>query len=158
MSEQAVIQHIKQCRDITRSFASRVFPIFWPSWCKQIVERAEKATSNKEQVALLEVRNLIAAVQEPAEQEFLQYLSNGFVKFKNKNLNTLTGEERFSGDMLSLVEHSDLEETIAITSISHRAENTYAEALWKVQERLMLLNGNEQLDSRSNPSSPVQFC
>jgi len=158
MTDQAVIQHIKQCRDITRSFASSVFPIFWPAWCKQIIERAEKATSNKEQVALLEVRNLLAAVQEPAEQEFLQYLSNGFVKFKNKTLNTLTGEERFSGDMLSLVEHSDLEETIAITSISHRAENTFAEYLWTVQERLVLLNGSEKLDSRSNPSSPVQFC
>lgn len=158
MTDQAVIQHIKQCRDITRSFAGTVFPIFWPAWCKQIIERAEKATSNKEQVALLEVRNLLAAVQEPAEQEFLQYLSNGFVKFKNKTLNTLTGEERFSGDMLSLVEHSDLEETIAITSISHRAENTFAEDLWAIQERLRLLNGNEKLDSRSNPSSPVQFC
>lgn len=158
MSDQALIQHIKQCRDLTRSFASRVFPIFWPAWCKQVVERAEKATSNKEQVALYEVRNLLAAVQDPAEQEFSQYLSNGFVKFKNKTLNTLTGEERFSGDMLSLVEHSDLEETIAITSISHRAENAFAESLWALQERLALLNGSSKLDARSNPASPVQFC
>lgn len=158
MTEQVVIQHLKQCRDLTRGFAARVFPNFWRLWCKQILEHADRAKSNKEQVALLEVRNLIAAVQEPAEQEYSQNLANGFVKFKNKTLNTLTGEERFTGDILSLVEHSDLEETIAITSITHRAENFCAEYLWFLQQRLALLNDGERPDDRSNPASPVQFC
>lgn len=158
MSEQLVIQHLKQCRDLTRSFAYRVFPNFWRQWCKQILEVAEHAKSNKEQVALYEIQNLIAAVQHAAEQEFSQHLANGFVKFKNKALNTLTGEERFSGDILSLVEHSDLEETIAITSITHRADNFFAEQLWAFQQRLALLNDGEKIDERSNPVSPVQFC
>jgi len=158
MSEQIVIQHLKHCRDLTRGFAYRVFPNFWRHWCKSLLENAEAAKSNKEQLALFEVQNLIAAVQQPAEQEFCQHLGNGFVKFKNKTLNTLTGEERFTGDMLSLVEHSDLEETIAITSITHRAESFYAEHLWSLQQRLALLNDGEKLDERSNPASPVQFC
>ena len=158
MSEQIVIQHLKHCRDLTRGFAYRVFPNFWRHWCKEILEHAEQAKSNKDQLALFEVQNLIAAVQQPAEQEFCQHLGNGFVKFKNKALNTLTGEERFTGDMLSLVEHSDLEETIAITSITHRAEGFYAEQLWALQQRLALLNDGEKLDDRSNPTSPVQFC
>ncbi len=158
MSEQIVIQHLKHCRDLTRGFAYRVFPNFWRHWCKEILEHAEHAKSNKEQLALFEVQNLISAVQQPAEQEFCQHLGNGFVKFKNKTLNTLTGEERFTGDMLSLVEHSDLEETIAITSITHRAEGFYAEQLWALQQRLALLNDGEKLDERSNPASPVQFC
>lgn len=158
MSEQIVIQHLKHCRDLTRGFAYRVFPNFWRHWCKSLLENAEQAKSNKEQLALFEVQNLIAAVQQPAEQEFCQHLGNGFVKFKNKTLNTLTGEERFTGDMLSLVEHSDLEETIAITSITHRAESFYAEQLWSLQQRLALLNDGEKLDERSNPASPVQFC
>lgn len=158
ISEQIVIQHLKHCRDLTRGFAYRVFPNFWRHWCKEILQHAEQAKSNKEQVELFEVQNLIAAVQQPAEQEFCQHLGNGFVKFKNKTLNTLTGEERFTGDMLSLVEHSDLEETIAISSIAHRAEGFYAEQLWALQQRLALLNDGEKLDERSNPCSPVQFC
>ncbi|MES2674955.1 MAG: DUF1631 family protein [Pseudomonadota bacterium] len=158
MTEQTVIEHLKRCRDLTRGFALRVFPNFWRLWAAQILEHADRAKSNKEQVALLEVKNLIIAVQEPAEQEFSQHLANGFVKFKNKTLNTLTGEERFTSDILSLVEHSDLEETIAITSIAHRAENSFAEYLWFVQQRLALLNDGERLYDRNNPASPVQFC
>jgi hypothetical protein len=158
MSEQLVIQYLKHCRDLTRGFAYRVFPNFWRQWCKQILEIAEQAKSNKDQIALYETQNLLAAVQQAAEQEFCQHLANGFVKFKNKSLNTLTGEERFSGDILSLVEHSDLEETIAITSITHRADNFFAEQLWAVQQRLALLNDGEKIDERTNPVSPVQFC
>lgn len=158
MSEAVVIEHLKHCRDLTRRFAFRVFPDFWRQWCKQILEVAEQAKSNKEQLALYEMQNLIVAVQQAAEQEFCQHLANGFVKFKNKSLNTLTGEERFSGDILSLVEHSDLEETIAITSISHRADSNFAESLWAFHQRLALLNDGEKIDERSNPVSPVQFC
>ena len=158
MSEQLVIQYLKHCRDLTRGFAYRVFPNFWRQWCKQVLEIAEQAKSNKEQIALYEIQNLLAAVQQAAEQEFCQHLANGFVKFKNKSLNTLTGEERFSGDILSLVEHSDLEETIAITSITHRADNFFAEHLWALQQRLALLNDGEKIDERANPASPVQFC
>lgn len=158
MSEQLVIEHLKQCRDLTRGFAYRVFPNFWREWCKQILDIAQQAKSNKDQVALYEIQNLLSAVQQAAEQEFCQHLANGYVKFKNKSLNTLTGEERFSGDILSLVEHSDLEETIAITSITHRADNFFAENLWAVQQRLALLNNGEKIDERTNPSSPVQFC
>jgi len=158
MSEQLVIQYLKHCRDLTRGFAYRVFPNFWRQWCKQVLEIAEQAKSNKDQVALYETQNLLVAVQQAAEQEFCQHLANGFVKFKNKSLNTLTGEERFSGDILSLVEHSDLEETIAITSITHRADNFFAEQLWALQQRLALLNDGEKIDERANPASPVQFC
>lgn len=158
MTEQLVVEHLKQCRDLTRGFAFRVFPNFWREWCKQTLDIAQNAKSNKDQVALYETHNLLSAVQQAAEQEFCQHLANGYVKFKHKSLNTLTGEERFSGDILSLVEHSDLEETIAITSITHRADNFFAENLWAVQQRFALLNNGEKIDERTNPSSPVQFC
>jgi hypothetical protein len=158
MTEQLVIQHLKQCRDLTRGFAYRTFPTFWRQWCKQVLEIAEQAKSNRDQVALYETQNLLVAVQQAAEQEFCQHLANGYVKFKNKTLNTLTGEERFKGDILSLVEHSDLEETIVITSITHRADNFFAEQLWAMQQRLALLNEGEKIEESTNPASPGQFC
>lgn len=158
LSEQMVVEHIKHCRDLTRSFAYRVFPAFWREWCKQLLELAEQARSNADQAAFYETQNLLTAVQQAAEQEFGQHLANGFVKFKQKSLHTLTGEERFNGDILSLVDYSDLEETVAITSITHRADNVFAESLWMLQQRLALLNDGEKIEERSNPASPVQFC
>ena len=67
MSEQLTIEYLKHCRDLTRGFAYRVFPNFWREWCKQILEVAEQAKSNKDQVALYEIQNLLNAVQQAAE-------------------------------------------------------------------------------------------
>ncbi len=158
MTEQMVVQHIKECRDLTREFISRLFASFWAQWMRQVQDNGSNAKSNKEQTQLFETYNLLQAVADAAEQEFLQHISNGFVKFKNKTLNTLTGEERFSGDILSLVEHSDLEETIAITSITHRADNMFSEPLWALRQRLALLNDGEKIEDAGNPVASVQFC
>src|SRR5690606_18543594 len=69
-----------------------------------------------------------------------------------------SGQERFRGERLSLVDNAELEETIAITSICHRADSEQAEALWALQQRLALLNDGRKVDERSNPLSPIQFC
>lgn len=158
LTQQQITQHLKQCRDLTCDYARRVFPAFWRQWCDLLDDYAERARSNREQMTLFEIRRLLGVAQKEVEEEFCQRLNNGFIKFKNKMLNTLTGEERFSGDMLSLVEHSDLEETIAITSITHRADSYLSGQLWALQQRLALLNEGEKPDERSNPVSPVQFC
>lgn len=160
LTEQQILEHLKHCRDITRSFAFRVFTTFWQQWLRMVIEQAERARSNQEQSALFETRNLLSAVQQAAEHEFSQHLGNGFVKFKNKTLNTDTQSSgaHFRTDRLSLVEHSDLEESIAINSVTHRADTANAEALWALHQRLALLNDGEKIDERSNPVSPVQFC
>ncbi|WP_286876426.1 DUF1631 family protein, partial [Marinimicrobium sp. UBA4509] len=158
LNDPQVVQHLKHARSLMMDYAQRVLPVFWREWCARLEDYAERARSNKEQMALYEYKRMIEASQHELEEDIGQRLSNGFVKFKNRMLNTLTGEERFSGDMLALVEHSDLEETIAITSITHRADSFFAGQLWALQQRLALLNGGEKIDERSNPVSPVQFC
>ncbi|MDQ2076304.1 DUF1631 family protein [Marinimicrobium sp. ABcell2] len=158
LSQQQIARCLMHCRELTVDYARHVFPGFWRSWCELLDDYAERARSNREQTALYEVRRNLAESRKSVEEEFSQRLSNGYTKFRNKMLNTLTGEERFSGDMLSLVEHSDLEETIAITSITHRADSLFAGQLWALQQRLALLSDGEKPDERSNPASPVQFC
>lgn len=158
LNDPQVVQHLKHCRGLAVDYAQRVMPIFWREWCARLEDYADRARSNKDAMALFEYKRLLEASQHEIEDDVCQRLSNGFVKFKNKMLNTLTGEERFSGDMLSLVEHSDLEETIAITSITHRADGYFAGQLWSLHQRMALLNGGEKIEEAGNPVSPVQFC
>ncbi len=158
INDPQVVQHLKHARSLMMDYAERILPVFWREWCARLEDYAERARSNKEQMALYEYKRMVEASQHELDDDICQRLGNGFVKFKNRMLNTLTGEERFSGDMLALVEHSDLEETIAITSITHRADSFFAGQLWALHQRLALLNGGEKIDERSNPVSPVQFC
>ena len=158
MTQRQASQHLDACRRLTLDFIYRTLPHFWGEWLDRLEDYAERAASNIEQNNLYELKRLLEASQSELEEHLLERLSKGFIKFQQKRLNTLTGEERFSGDMLSLVEHSDLEETIAITSITHRADDSSAGPLWALQQRLAPLNDGEEPEDRSNPVSPVQFC
>src|SRR5690554_2149128 len=158
LTEQQIIQHLKHCRDLTRTYAYSVFSHFWQQWGKQLLEQAEQVHSEVERVELLKTHTLLNAVQQAAEHEFSQHLGNGFVKFKNNSLHTLTGEERLNNTSLPPVEPSELEETIAITSITHHANAQYSEHLWALNQRLALLKDGKRIDEPDNPVSPVQFC
>jgi hypothetical protein len=157
LTERQIIQHLKQCRDLTRGHAYSLFSQFWPLWGRQLLEQAENANTQNERAKLQETHTLLNAVQQAAEHEFSQHLGNGFVKFKNNSLNTLTGEERLNNSLLP-VQPPELEETIAISSITHHANAQYSEYLWALNQRLALLNDGKKIDERSNPVSPVQFC
>lgn len=158
LTQRQVSQHLDACRRLTLDFFYRTLPHFWGEWLDRLEDYAERAASNIEQNSLYEYKRLLEASQSELEQQLCERLSQGFIKFQQKRLNTLTGEERFSGDMLSLVEHSDLEETIAITSITHRADDFCSGPMWALEQRLALLNDGETPEDRSNPVSPVQFC
>src|SRR5690554_603639 len=157
LTERQIIQHLKQCRDLTRGHAYSLFSQFWQLWGRQLLEQAENANTQNERAKLQETHTLLNAVQQAAEHEFSQHLGNGFVKFKNNSLNTLTGEERLNNS-LSPVQPPELEETIAISSITHHANAQYSDYLWALNQRLALLNDGQKIDERSNPVSPVQFC
>ncbi len=158
LSESQVIRHIKTCQSIAVEISSELFGRFLQKLDTRLTEFCGNAKSNQEQNQLIETQRDFHAGSDELEQYFCGYLGEGFIKFKNKQLDTHTGEEKFQGDMLSLVENEDLEETIAISSITHRAETYYGEALWALNQRFSVINDGEKVNERGNPVAPVQFC
>src|SRR5690606_9370059 len=67
LTEQQILEHLKHCRDITRSFAFRIFSTFWQQWLRMVIEQAERARSNQEQSALFETRNLLRSEEHTSE-------------------------------------------------------------------------------------------
>ncbi len=158
MSEAKLIERLKSCQTIAVKHAREHFPRFINALEENLAELAEEARSNQEQARLYETLREYRDNRAELERYFCGYLGEGYIKFKNKDLQTETGEEKFRGDMLSLVDNEDLEETIAISSITHRADNHFAEPLWALNQRLSVLNGGDKVNDKGNPISPVQFC
>ena len=158
LTDEVIIEHLKSCQATLVDHAGERFTAFAKELDAQLVEYAEGAKTNQEQVDLAEEQRLLRQQFPELERYFLGYLGEGFVKFKRRELDTSTGEEKYQGDMLSLVDNEDLEETIAISSITHRAENHYAESLWAMNQRLSVLNAGQKVNDRGNPAGPVQYC
>ncbi len=159
-------EHIRRCREITGAFVRRVFPDFWSRWCHMLSGHLGQANSNKEQARLAEWHDVLSSQQQAAEHRFVQILNNNFIKFSE---GTLVPDRRRPGPSpapvatparpnLSLVTEGDLEESIAIDSIVHRADVELAESLWALNQRLALLNGGRKVDEKGNPASPWYFC
>lgn len=158
LPEAKVNQCLQLCQQMTHSYVLSHFGDFWGAWIASVEKRELNAHSNREQVALAEMIKLLRRCASASDGQFLKHLAAGFEQFQGKTLRTPSGQERFRGARLTLVDNAELEETIAITSICHRADSEQAEALWALQQRLGLLNDGRKVDERSNPLSPIQFC
>ncbi|MBU2885351.1 DUF1631 domain-containing protein [Gilvimarinus agarilyticus] len=157
---QAQTRHcVEVCAATSVEFIQEHFASFWSEWIASVEKREENARSNKEQLALSEIIKRLRSTGPSVERGLIDFCRQNFDDFTAQQLKTPTGQERFSAHAgLSLVENAELEETIAITSICHRADSQFAETLWALHQRLALLNDGKKLDERSNPASPIQFC
>ena len=158
ITEAIVIERLKACQSLLLEFVSPLLANIPEQLVKSLIELEAEAKTNQEQAHLFEQQKLFKRNWSEIERYFLGYLGEGFIKFKRGDLDTSTGEEDYDGDMLSLVDNEDLEETIAVSSITHRAENQYLESIWALNQRLAVLVGGKKVNDRSNPAGPVQYC
>ncbi|WP_157484904.1 DUF1631 family protein [Gilvimarinus polysaccharolyticus] len=159
LTETQVNRCLQLCASATEDYLLESFPVFWGEWIASVEKREENARSNKEQIALAELIAHLKAGGSNCLQQFQRQLKQNYIDFSKQQLTVASGQERFSQNVgLSLVDNAELEETIAITSISHRADSQFAEVLWALHQRLALLNGGRKVDERSNPVSPIQLC
>ncbi|TVZ40024.1 uncharacterized protein DUF1631 [Alteromonadaceae bacterium 2753L.S.0a.02] len=156
LSNSAVVSHLKACQGLAADHSRHAFREYLKALDEAISSELGKAKSDKEARELHEVQRLLRQNRQELERYFCGYLSEGFVKFKKRELQTRIGAEA-EGE-LSLVDNEDLEETIAISSITQRADSYFAEPLWALNQRFAVLNGGEHVTESSNPASPVQFC
>ena len=149
---------LERCRDIVIAQAEPRLEECLASLDEQLLEFATDAPTDAEQMQYFDVQRDFRKRNDSLKQLFGECLAGCFIKFSNGQLNTRTGEEKFSRDMLSLVDNEDLEETIAISSINHAATDSFGESLWLVAMRFGQLRGGAELPPEQNPVSPVQFC
>ena len=157
-AEASVIERLKACQKIAVEASKNQLIEFMKQYSEALNGLVSEAKTDQERSKANEILREFNEKQEVLERYFCGYLGEGFIKFKNKTLSTETGEEKYSGDMLSLVDNADLEETIAIASITRRADAQVSEAMWSLNQRFAMLNGGDKVEDKGNPISPVQFC
>ncbi|GAB1258818.1 DUF1631 domain-containing protein [Aurantivibrio plasticivorans] len=156
--EAKAVEHLKHLQKVCADHCEDVFMKFFKALDEKLLEFADGAKTNQEATKLQETVREFRINGKNLKQFFITTTAEGFVKFKNKKLNTRTGEEKYRGDMLSLVDNEDLEETIAISSVARRAEEAYGEELWCLNQRFAVLINGETVQEYNNPVSPIQFC
>jgi hypothetical protein len=159
LSPTVVVKYLKACQNLTRDHIQKAFDHYVHSLLEAIDIEIDRARSNQDATEFMEVQRRIKKGAADLKHYFCGYYLEGFVKFSKKRLHTSIGSEEIqTEDELSIVENEDLEETIAISSITQRADTYFAEPIWALNQRFAILNNGEPVTESNNPVSPIQFC
>ena len=160
LSDSTVVTLLKACQRIASDHCRSAFKYYLKILDDRFNYEIRQARSNQDATNYAEYQRAINKNQSELERYFCGYVAEGFVKFKKNKLNTVVGKEDGNPDTeeLSLVGNEDLEEAIAITTITQRADGYFAEPLWALNQRFAVLNGGEHVTESSNPAAPIQYC
>ncbi len=127
-----------------------------------LFDLAEKAESNTIQARYFDGMREVRRKRQLVERVFVNNVQNHFKRFASgKNVPgaaAARGPAKDDEDELSLVDEGELEESLAVTSMVSKAENTYARTLYAVNQRLSVISGGRKVEDNSNPIGPASIC
>ncbi len=126
-----------------------------------LFDLAEKAESNAVQTqyfdGMREVRKKRALVERQFQNEVRRNLSDFAAGRGRPAHGGLAGGPGNPGE-LSLVDDSELEESLAIASMTSKAQGRLARSLYAVNQRLAVICGGNKIEDANNPVGPAMLC
>ncbi len=120
-----------------------------------LFDLAEKAESNAAQTQYFDGMREVRKKRTLTERLFLDEVARGIADLAAGKLRPRNAPEHVhAGGELSLVEDSELEESLAVGSMGSKAEMRLARVLFALHQRLAVICGGMKLDDTSNPLAP----
>jgi len=124
-----------------------------------LFDLAEKAENNALQTLYFDGMREVRKKRQLVERMFQEQLGKTFNDFAAGKLQPARAEAVGSGSGdLSLVEDTELEESLAIASMVAKAENRLARSLFAVNQRLSVIRGGAKIEDATNPIAPAPLC
>ena len=153
-------QTLIDCHSRLREFCQSQLSILINAASEYLFQQAEQANDNETQQRYFDVQKMIEAEQKTLTTQFERTLSALFAVLITPSAQTQANKKRIdsSDNILSLLDNDEMELKVALSSMSHRAEADYAEALFALGQRLALLNNGIKLTAENNPFAPQVLC
>ena len=134
---------------------------------EKLFKLAEQAGSNADQNRYFHTRDEIGRHRDPIREQFLNHIQSAFDHFQ-QGMNTcsdvsndptqqLAPEQEILEQDLSLVDNAELEEKLAIASMSRKRSVENSENLYALNQRLSVLRGSTGVTDQGNPFAPGVF-
>jgi hypothetical protein len=148
---------MNQCQDMVVIFSNAQLTELFEHTGAALLDFAERAENNTMQGRFFEAMGLIQRRRADIEHIFRHEINLGFENFGNiasmargqgdNNANT-------EGADLSLVEHDEMEESVAAENLIIKANANYFPELYALSQRLTIINGGKKLKDHEIPAGP----
>lgn len=151
---------LTECRDRISEYLAGAVSATFDKVDDTLFERADKAVSDNEQTiyfdAMREIRRRRSEIEKRTRQLFLERFAE--VLKRKPGDATTSSRAGDSGLSLSLIEHEDLEESLAASSMASKVRSTCHRELFELEKRLQLILRRKELKNEDNPIGPEVIC
>lgn len=146
-------------RDKSGQAFKQVLARFFEQADDSLFALADRAGSNQDQTAYFDAMRELRLRRKPMSVSMLQYISQAFNDLgRFKPARSRTSLEEVDQDSLGLVDHSELEQQVAIDNLTTRLRNGYQEPVHLLAARVRHLMPELELADEQMPLSPEVIC
>ncbi|VAX13129.1 Thymidine phosphorylase [hydrothermal vent metagenome] len=127
----------------------------------RLFEMAEKADNNTDQSVYFDSMRIVRLKRKEIESDYrknIEALFSGFWATKPANHDTKQDSNELACENLSLMEEVDLEESLAINTLSSKIRANYAQDIHAIEQRLQQIAPTIEVNSQTNPLDPENLC
>lgn len=146
-------------RDISGQSLKSVLVSFFEQVDDSLFALADRAGSNQDQTAYFDAMRELRLRRKAMTVSVLQYVSQAFNELDRfEPVRSGRSLEEVDQESLSLVDHSDLEQQVAIDNLTNRLRNRYQEPVRMLAARIRHLVPQLDLSDEQMPLSPEVIC
>lgn len=146
-------------RDVSGQSLKSVLSGFFDKADDALFELADKAGTNQDQTAYFDAMRELRLRRKNMTVSVLQYVSRAFNEIGSFRPGGGSGTlDEVDQDSLALVDHSDLEQQVAIDNLINKLRNQHAEVIRLLNVRVAHLVPSVRLEDSQMPLSPEVIC
>ncbi|MCG8429253.1 MAG: DUF1631 domain-containing protein [Chromatiales bacterium] len=148
---------VQSCRQIILTTLPKLMDALFEKVDDSLYSMADKASTNTLQTSYFEAMRELRLVRENIEDRFNTGVIERYEQFWREGPScNLADEELFSftEDDFSLVEHEELEESLAISNMISKGQGMFYRELFALEQRFSHMLSGAEVDEEANPISP----
>ena len=127
----------------------------------RLFEMAEKADNNTDQSVYFDSMRIVRLKRKEIELDYRQNIENLFTDFWNPkpaSHDPQLNESDLSCENMSLMEEVDLEESLAMSTLTTKIRSNFAQEIHSVEQRLAQIAPDIEISPETNPLDPENLC
>ncbi len=148
------------CRGHTLKFMKALLQRMLDNADDALFAMADKAENNAEQTQFFDSMRIVRLHRREIENRFYDVLAEGFDNFWDRAADDADSplNADLTLDDLSLVEETDLEESLAIKNLIGKLKNNFGPQIGAIEHRLNEIASHIEVNEKNNPMSPYAIC
>lgn len=147
---------LERCRKESNDFYIDFLSSAEKTVTDKLFELSEQSDNNADQQLYFEAMQKLGDGFAEVITFFQHELDRSYQHFLLSGTGDLGGQKHFDAESLSLVQREQLEDDLVVTVIVSKANARNTEALWKLNRRLAVLHGGNEVTDESNPFGPAR--